>query len=182
MSVKPDAPAVELAWPALRQLLHDAGIPFRLAGGLAVAHHGYLRTTEDIDILMDLESQPRLDPLVEAGQLRREADNRLRHSATGTRIDLLLGGAPMPRPGAPRYPRLADTIASKRDPDVLGLPSLVELKLHAHRHQDLADVVALLKPLDDAAFLALEAATTPELRAELGTLRADALEELSFES
>ena len=56
----PDAPQVEVAWPDLRRRLHDAGIPFRLAGGLAVVHHGYLRTTGDIDLLLDVEQLGKL--------------------------------------------------------------------------------------------------------------------------
>jgi hypothetical protein len=56
----------------------------------------------------------------------------------------------------------------------------VSLKLRAARHQDQADVVALLKLLDDVAFTHLEAALALELRPALSILRRDALEELSW--
>lgn len=61
------------------------------------------------------------------------------------------------------------------------LPASVDFKLQAKRHQDIADVVALLEGLDDARYLALEAATPPARRPELARLREDALEELRFE-
>ena len=36
----------------LLALLRDAGVVFRIVGGVAVLHHGYARTTEDIDVLV----------------------------------------------------------------------------------------------------------------------------------
>ena len=32
--------------------LHEKQIPYALCGGLAVALHGYVRTTQDIDLLI----------------------------------------------------------------------------------------------------------------------------------
>ncbi len=33
------------------EILRDAGVPFVIIGGLSVIHHGYIRTTEDADIV-----------------------------------------------------------------------------------------------------------------------------------
>jgi hypothetical protein len=107
--------------------------------------------------------------------------HRLRHIATSVQVDLLYGGEPMPRPGAPPYPAPQDVAASSADETVIGLAPLIELKLHARRHQDIADVVALLKLLDDAAYLPIEAQVCVRLRARLSELRRDALEELAWE-
>lgn len=69
---------------------------------------------------------------------------------------------------------------SPNDPEVVALEVLVDLKLDAGRSQDRADVVALLKRLDEAAYLHLEAAVRPTHGAELWRLREDALEELHW--
>ena len=54
-----EVPAVDLALPAVRKLFLDAGIAYRIAGGVAVIHHGYERLTVDIDALVEAGvSQP----------------------------------------------------------------------------------------------------------------------------
>jgi hypothetical protein len=64
----------------------------------------------------------------------------------------------------------------------VGLSGLVDLKLWADRHQDRADLVALLKRLDERQYLDLEAGARPELRTRLWKLRRDALEDASWEA
>ena len=59
-AMTPGVAHVDVALPALRALLHDVGARFKLVGGVAVVHHGYLRTTEDIDVLVDAASLARL--------------------------------------------------------------------------------------------------------------------------
>ena len=79
------------------------------------------------------------------------------------------------------FPAPESLAASPRDPAYVALAPLLELKLRAGRAQDIADVTQLLKLLDDAEYLALEAASPAELRARVASLREDALEELRFE-
>jgi hypothetical protein len=57
----------------------------------------------------------------------------------------------------------------------------LDLKLCAHRHQDVADIVALLKLIDDSAYVELESRIPAVRRSELANPRRDALEELTFE-
>jgi hypothetical protein len=52
-----------------------------------------------------------------------------------------------------------------------------ELELAAGRHQDLADVVGLLRDLDEVAYHHVEAAVDVSQRAQLASLWDDALEE-----
>ena len=66
---------------------------------------------------------------------------------------------------------------SSREGDIVDLPPLLELKLAAARHQDLADVVGLLRDLDEVAYNHVEAAIDVSLRARLAALRQDAMEE-----
>ena len=173
---------VDRALPPLRRLLAAVGMPFKLVGGLAVVHHGYVRTTRDLDLLLEPAANQLLsDALLAEHGFERLSPRKLRHRGSGVDVDLLLAGEPMPRWGAPRYPSPADLPGSRRDPDFVALPGLVELKLHAARHQDLADVVALLKKVDDFEYLQLEAGLPAGLRIRLGELRRDALEELGWE-
>ncbi len=180
-AMRPDLPVVEDGLLALRKLLARAQVPYALVGGVAVIHHGYVRATRDLDLLLERGDLARLlQHLAEHG-FERSAENRLRHVESGVDVDLLFAGDPRPRPGAPPYPRPSELARSQRENDVVDLPGLVDLKLLAGRHQALADVVALLKPLAEGDYLELESALRPELRGELHRLRRDALDELELD-
>ena len=181
-AMRPELPVVENGLFALRKLLAQAQVPYALVGGVAVIHHGYVRATRDLDLLLAREDLTRLVPHLAEHGFERSATNRLRHVESCVDVDLLFGGDPRPRPGAPPYPQPRDLGRSPRETDVVDLPGLVDLKLVAGRHQDLADVVALLKPLDETAYLELEAALGSELRGQLYRLRRDALDELGLEN
>lgn len=181
MSTKPDTKAVASAIPAVRELLRAAGMDFRIVGGIAVVHHGYERFTEDIDVLIELVPPGLLDALLAAHGFVRSDASRLRHQPSGVQVDLLVAGTSMPRPDSPCYPSPSETQPSPRDPEMIGLGPLLELKLWARRHKDFADVVELLKRVDDSSYIALESSLPASLRPELSQLRRDALEELSFE-
>lgn len=178
----PETKAVDEALPAVRELFSAAGLPYRIVGGLAVVHHGYARTTDDIDLLVGRDALDRLEPLLAAhGFARLGQSPRLRHLTTGVRIDLLVAGHTIAKPGAEPFPAPESVGSSERDGTVISLLKLIELKLQAARHQDVADVVALLKLLDEARYLEIEASVRAPIRGELARLRDDALEELSFE-
>ena len=176
-----ETPAIDDALPALRALLADAGARYKLVGGVAVVHHGYARMTDDIDVLVDPASLPAIDARSSAYGFTRASGSRLVHGRTGVRVDLLVAGAPGPRPGDPPYPAPDGVAASPRDAAVVDLGPLLEMKLRARRHQDLADVVALLKIVDDGRYVALEAEMPVDLRPALARLRDDALEELALD-
>jgi hypothetical protein len=150
-----------------------------LIDGVAVVHHGYSRTTEDIDVLVEARAPTHLEPWLATSGFDRLSDARLRHAATGVRVDLLMAGSPLPREGAGTYPSPEVLGASPRDSDVVDLAGLLELKLRARRHRDVADIVELLKRLDDAHYLEIEASVDRDLRPELAALRVDALEEIA---
>jgi hypothetical protein len=172
-----ELPAVDLALGALRALLRDARVAFRIVGGVAVVHHGYARTTEDLDVLVAKGAAAHIDVALAAHGFERVGPNRLRHVASGVRVDVLVAGEPLPRAGDGVYPSPDDLGSSERDAEVAGLRGLIELKLRARRHQDTADVVALLKRLDDGRYVELEASVERSLRRALALLRVDAIEE-----
>jgi hypothetical protein len=177
-AMSPDHPAVDVILQETRRLLTDAGVAFKIVGGVAVVHHGYERATVDVDVLIGADALPRIDAALAAHGFERPAAHRLRHVPTEGRVDLLVAGAPLPRAGAGVYPSPTELGASPRDKDVVDLPGLVALKLRAGRKRDVADVVELLKRLDDARYTALEADVDRALRPTLADLRRDALEEL----
>jgi hypothetical protein len=180
-SMDPDLPPVDQALPAVQEMMHSAGVGFKLVGGLDVIHHGYARITEDIDVLVQAGSQESIDARLEPCGFVRETPHRLRHRATGVAVHLPVAGEPMPRSGSPPSPSPESLASSPEDHAVVGLAALVRLKLLDDRHQDRADVVALLKSLDERAYLDLEAALEPtEFRRRLAELRRDALEEASW--
>jgi hypothetical protein len=176
-----DLPPVDDVLPLVKHLLDEAGVRFKFVGGIAVVHHGYARTTEDIDVLVERGASARLGEWLARHGFERVSDVRLRHVLTGVRVDLLVAGSPMPRVGSGVYPSPETLVGSESDRDVVGLSGLFELKLLSHRHRDVADVVELLKRLDEARYIETEAAMSAVLRPRLATLRRDALEELAGE-
>lgn len=179
--MNPELPPVEDVLPELIRLLDEAGVRFKLVGGVAVVHHGYARTTEDIDVLVERNAVARLEQRLADHGFERTSGSRLRHLATGVRVDLLVAGEPLPRAGNGVYPSPDSLAGSESDSDVVSLGGLLELKMRSSRHRDLADIVELLKRLDEAHYLEAEAAVSAPLRATLAGLRRDALEELAGE-
>lgn len=172
-----ELPEVDEVLTPLRAWLE--GTSYRIVGGVAVVHHGYPRTTEDIDVLVAADAIAKLAASASAFEFRAIDVRRFEH-ASGVRIDLLVEGELLPR-GDARYPS-PSALEPSPGSDVVGLAGLIQLKLVARRHQDLADVVALLKRLDESAYLTLEAAVPAAQRVRLWELRRDALDELSFET
>jgi hypothetical protein len=163
-AMTPTPGSVDLALPAARALFASLGRPYLIVGGIAVVHHGYLRTTEDIDVLIDAESLALLAERAAAHGFVVQSRTRLRHVASGVRVDLLVGGEPMPRPGSPRYPLPDRARSSPSDEAIADLALLCELK----------------QRLNEGQYLETEAAVPPALRTELAMLRRDALEEERF--
>lgn len=180
-AVSPTVPPFDEALPHLRAMLDAAGEPYRLVGGIAVIHHGYVRATRDLDVLVSARGANELDALLPDFGFVRESRTRLRHVQTNVTVDLLIGGDRNPRPAQPPYPEPASLPASSRDPEMVGLAGLVELKLAAGRMQDQADIVALLKLTSEAEYIALEAAMPARFRPTLLHLWDEAQQELAWE-
>ncbi|HEY3320055.1 MAG TPA: hypothetical protein VGP72_06295 [Planctomycetota bacterium] len=130
--------AVLLLRKAVRQI---NGAYACFIGGLAVQEHGYVRWTDDVDIVVDAEHFSEvIEKLREMG-FAIEPNFALRNKETGATVDVLKEGTtlkgahfPLPHP-------------SELGPNCgfATLPAVIRLKLDAHRRQDLADVVQLLK-------------------------------------
>ncbi len=136
--------------------LDGLGIPYAIAGGMALFFHGYRRFTEDVDVLVTREAleevHRRLDGL---GYLPPFSGSKnLRDIESGVRIEFLVAGE-YPGDGKPKpvaFPDPADVRTDLDGMSFLSLPRLIELKLASgisspRRMRDLADVQELIDVL-----------------------------------
>jgi len=145
---------VQLAARRIARALDDLGVPHVVCGGLAVAAHGHLRVTQDVDILVTPDGLRRFkERWLGRGWVERFAGSRgLRDAEQDVRIDVLLTGD-YPgdgRPGPIAFPDPEECAVQSGGVSVLSLPKLIELKVASGlsapaRLQDWADVIALVR-------------------------------------
>jgi hypothetical protein len=139
------------------------GIAYALLGGMALGEYGYVRMTEDIDVLLDAGGLARFHArFVGRGYVATHpgATRTFRDAESGVRIEVLVTGE-FPGDGKPKAVAFPPPVGSATVVDglrVLALPRLIELKLASgmsapHRLRDLADVQEIIKAKKlDAAF------------------------------
>lgn len=152
---------VQAAAKNLAARLSELGIPYAICGGLAVAAHGHVRVTVDVDVLLTAEGLRQFKQRwLGRGWVERFPGSKgMNDAVNGVKIDVLLTGD-FPGDGKPKavsFPDPALVAEVRDDTAILSLRALVQLKLAsgqsaAHRLQDLADVIALIR----ANALALE--------------------------
>ena len=148
--------AVQDALHRITRRLNELGIPYAVAGGMALFQHGYRRFTEDVDILVTRDGLRAIhSALDDRGYVRPfERSKNLRDTEAGVKIEFLVAGD-FPGDGKPKPVQFPDpqAVAIERDGiKFLNLTTLVELKLAsgltgADRIKDLADVQELIKLL-----------------------------------
>ena len=136
--------------------LDELGIPYAIAGGMALFFHGYRRFTEDVDILVTREGLEEIHRRLEGlGYVRPFTGSRnLRDTESGVRVEFLVAGD-YPGDGKPKpvaFPSPNDARIERDGLYFVSLPALVELKLasgmtNPMRLQDLADVQRLIQEL-----------------------------------
>jgi hypothetical protein len=132
--------------------LDELGIPYAIAGGMALGAHGYVRATVDVDILVTQEGLER----AHKGYLPPFAGSKnLRDVSSSVRIEFLVAGQ-YPGDGKPKpvaFPDPAQAAVAIDGIKYLQLERLIELKLASgmtggvNRMKDLVDVVELIKLL-----------------------------------
>jgi hypothetical protein len=155
--------AVHKALRAIAPRIEHLGVPYAVAGGMALVAHGYRRTTVDVDILVTREGNriihEKLDGL---GYVAPFAGSRnLRDTANGVRIEFLITGE-YPGDGKPKPVAFPDPAGAAVEIDgirYLRLETLIELKLasgmtNPNRLKDLADVQELIRALKPPRALA----------------------------
>lgn len=135
---------------ALAATLEEEGIPYAIAGALALNAHGYERFTSDIDLLVTREGLARLKARL-LGRGYFPGSKGLRDTVRNVAIDVLIAGD-FPGDGKPKPVAFPDPSVAERGSlgRVVPLHTLIELKLASgmtapHRLKDLADVVELIR-------------------------------------
>lgn len=149
----------------LARRLPEEGIDYAIVGGMALALHGFVRPTQDVDLLMTTAGLERFrDQLVGRGYvpLFEGARKHFRDAATGVKVEILTSGE-YPGDGRPKpiaFPDPSESAIQIEEVRVVALEVLVELKLASglsaeHRRlRDLADVQQLIEVLKLPADLA----------------------------
>lgn len=133
----------------LAQKLERANITYAVVGGMAVGAHKYKRTTNDVDILLTREGYKQFCKLFVPKAYDRVPNrpHRFLDRRQQRTIDILITGdfPGSGRPGPVSYPDPSQVNQEIADTWVVNLPTLIQLKLAARRHQDFADVVNLIQ-------------------------------------
>jgi len=142
----------------MAQRLHDEGISYAVIGGLALAAHGYVRMTLDVDILLTPKGLADFrEKIVRKGYVADfpGAAKSFRDAETKVKIKVITTGE-FPGDGLPKpvsFPDPEGQTVEEDDVLILNLEKLIELKLASglsatHRMRDLADVQDLIIALD----------------------------------
>ncbi len=137
--------------------LTELGVPYVVAGGMALYRHGYRRFTEDVDLLVTREGLQAIHAALEGlGYVHVfKGSKKLRDTVTGVQIDFLIAGD-FPGDGKPSpvpFPDPSTVGVDIGGTQVIALPRLVELKIASGltggvgRMKDLTDVVEVIKHL-----------------------------------
>lgn len=144
---------VHAAAEEIARRLDEAHIDYAIAGALCLATHGFVRATEDVDIVISREGLEEFkNRWLGRGYVNlRRGGKPVRDTHNNVKVDfLLVGDYPgdgLPKPVAIPEPRQVSIAGQKYR--VLSLPALLELKLASgmtapHRMQDLSDVLRLV--------------------------------------
>ncbi len=138
--------------------LKEHGIDYMVIGALALFEHGYVRLTEDIDLVLTPQGLAAFhNELIGLGYLPAfpGARKRLRSTAEGITVEIMLTGE-YPGDGKPKPVAIPEPSGASTEINgikVVTLEKLIELKLASgisapHRLKDLADVQELIKIRD----------------------------------
>lgn len=138
----------------ITRTLDEMGIPYAIAGAMAVNAHGHRRTTEDVDLLMTREGLAAFKARwLGLGWVNLFAGSKsVRDTEANVKIDVLITGE-FPGDGKPKPIAFPDPGVAEPNPagyPVLPLPTLIELKLASamtapHRPRDYDDVIQLIR-------------------------------------
>ena len=147
--------AVQKALYAVARKLDELGIPYAIAGGMAMYLHGYRRFTEDVDMLVTEDGLRRIHEQLEGRGYRPlfPGSKNLRDTEHGVRIEFLVSGQ-YPGDGRPKPVSFPDPEGSFVDINgihVVNLVKLIELKLASGtapgRRKDIGDAQEVMRAL-----------------------------------
>ena len=144
---------VHRAAEEITRRLEAAGIDYALAGAVSLGVYGYVRATDDVDIIITKQGLAAFkDRWVGLGYANVfKGGKSVRDTENNVKIDFLIAGE-FPGDGKPKpvtvpVPATASVISGNYR--VVSLPKLIELKLAsgmsaAHRGKDLIDIQELI--------------------------------------
>jgi hypothetical protein len=134
--------------------LDSIGVPYAVAGAMALNAHGFRRLTVDVDILVTREDLKAIHENLEGlGYVPPFTGSKnLRDAEHGVRVEFLIAGE-FPGDGKPKpvaFPDPAKVGVDIKGIQYLGLPTLVELKIasgmtNPGRLKDLGDIQQLIQ-------------------------------------
>lgn len=143
----------------LAERLTKEGIEYAIIGGMALVAHGYVRYTDDVDVLVTREGLDKIhERLVGRGYVPAfpGARKKLRDTHTGVHVEFITAGE-YPGDGKPKpvqFPPPHEASVNRGGYSIIDVPKLIELKLasamtakHRESH-DMADVESLIATLD----------------------------------
>jgi hypothetical protein len=149
-----DKSAVQDALRKITKRLDDMHVPYAIAGGMALFHHGVRRFTEDIDILVTRKTLETIHQTLDGrGYVPPFAGSKnLRDADLGVKIEFLVTGD-YPGDGKPKpvaFPEPDDVGVELDGIRCVNLTTLITLKIasgmtNPARLKDLADVQELIK-------------------------------------
>lgn len=147
---------------AVSRILRDNKVPGAVIGGVAVVLHGHVRTTRDVDVLIQ-QPLDSMRPLLEAHSFEFHPANR-EFTLEGVPVYLVPQSMVTPQP---------TEFVEIEQITTLRLPDLISIKLHSGskniaRAQDIADVVGLIRQHNLAAAFASQ--IDPPMRNEFRKL------------
>jgi hypothetical protein len=147
---------VQRSLQRIARQLDELGIPYAVAGGMALFAHGYQRFTTDIDIVMTRDDVRRMHEALDGrGWVRPFSKSKnLRDADTGVRLEFLIAGE-YPGDGKPKPIQFPDPRGVAVEIDgikYLNIAAFIELKLASgmtgqDREKDFVDVKELIKAL-----------------------------------
>jgi hypothetical protein len=145
--------------------LESIGVPYAVAGGMALQAHGFRRLTVDVDILVTREKLKAIHENLEGlGYVAPFTGSKnLRDAEHGVRVEFLIAGE-FPGDGKPKpvaFPDPAMVGVEIKGVRYLNLPTLVELKIasgmtNPGRLKDLGDIQQLIQAANLSAEFANE--------------------------
>lgn len=167
----------------VERICRDLDVTPVVIGGLAVSHHGYLRTTKDVDVLASRDDGLALIRRLK-GELgwKRYAEGFM-NTVLEVGFDICVEGDRASPRGEDVFPAPSELKVDRVRPlPVVSLSDLIALKVMSARAQDDADVVNLLK-IHKARMAAIcttaaKRLKTPPAKSRLKALAARAKDEL----
>ncbi len=144
-SLRPDDPKRKLA-DELARLARELKIKPVIIGGLAVNHHGYLRVTADVDLLLSREDATVLMRHLKGELGWKRFHEGFKNTFLDVSFDMCVEGERTSPAWAETFPDPADLRTLRVRPlPVIDLPEVIALKAMSGRAKDDGDSVELLK-------------------------------------